>query len=314
MKKFTLLAAIATVAATASAQYTCETPYADQSVVSGSVQVFDILQGNDVIFDGLQKAGQKTNDWRLNNDTRNLWFWEETLTGGDGNYPGVGYDDLVTEGYPSATVTDKGWSGAGFSMSAGAGINNTHWTDNTKFHIAFRTETTGPASVAIIIADGNPDGGNFGPAKVALGAAFNDNGSVFPTIGPRLNSEWQAIDISFGDLKKLYPAFNPWLTTDWTGNLVSFLGGGVQGENICLDAIYFHTPQGDDSGVKSVAEEAGFVISSNTVNVSNGQGIELYDLSGRLVKSTANSTMGIEGLGRGAFIVKSGNSVVKIMK
>lgn len=312
MKKFTLFAAAAVCALGASAQYTTATPYADQSVVAGETQTFDVILGAEDVLTGLTGAGQKVNDWRVNDVDRFLYVWDNTFTGGDGSYPGVGYSDMQFDGYSSLNVGTVGWSGAGFFCSADSKTSTMHWNENTKFHVAVRTTATAPESVAIIIADGDPAGSS--PAKVALGESFNDSGAIYPTIGPKLSDEWQGIDISFADLKRFYPSF-AWVNVEaWSGNIVSILGGGVTGQNISLDCMYFHTPTGAEGAVGSVEGDAQFVVTRNTVNVSNGNGIELYDLSGRLIRSAAGTTLGISDLGNGIFVVKSGNSVAKIMK
>lgn len=311
MKKFTLIAAMAALAASASAQYTTAEPYADQSVVAGETQTFDVILGAEDVLTGLQNAGQKVNDWRVDDTTRFLYVWDGTFVGGDGSYPGVGYNDMQFDGYSSLNVSNVGWSGAGFFVSEEAKANTMHWNENTKFHIATRTSTTAPASVALIISDCDLGGG---PAKVALGDSFNDGGAIYPTIGPKLSDEWVGIDISFTDLKKFYPTFQ-WVNAEaWKGNIVSILGGGVEGQNISMDCMYFHTPAGIEGGIGTAEGDAQFVITSNTVNVAGANGIELYDLSGRLIKSVNGSTLGISDLRNGAFIVKSGNSVKKIMK
>ena len=315
MKKITLFAAFAALAMSASAQYTCAEPWADQSVVAGQVQTFDVILGAEDVLTGLQNAGQKVNDWRVNDVDRFLYVWDETFTGGDGSYPGVGYNDFQYDGYSSLNVGTVGWSGAGFFMAEASGTNTMHWNENTKFHVAYRTAAVGPNSVAFVINDAESKiFASASPAKVAVGESFNDGGAIYPTVGPAFNDEWQAIDISFADLKKFYPTY-VWINSEnWTGNIVSILGGGVTGQNISLDCMYFHTPTGGEGAVGTVADDANFVITKNTVNVNNGNGIELYDLSGRLIKSSNSSVLGISDLGNGVFVVKSGNSVKKIMK
>lgn len=310
MKKITLFAAFAALAVSASAQYTTATPYADQSVVAGETQIFDVILGAEDVLTGLKGAGQTVNDWRVNDTDRFLYVWDGTFVGGDGSYPGVGYNDMQFDGYSSLDVSTVGWSGAGFFISETAGCSTKHWSDATKFHVAYRTAAVGPASVAVIIGDGDPAGSS--PAKVALGTSFNDGGAIYPAVGPALNDEWQAIDISFADLKKIYPTFAFVGVDAWQGNIVSLLGGGVTGQNISVDCMYFHSPAGE-SGVAAVADNAQLVITANTVNVEGAEGIYVYDLAGRLVKSAQGTTLGISDL-NGALIVKSGNAVKKIMK
>lgn len=307
MKKFTLFAAGAALALSANAQYTTATPYADQSVVAGQVQIFDIVLGAQSVFDGLEAAGQKTNNLLPNGETNNLWVWEETFVGGDGSYPGVGYNDFQFDGYTSLNVANVGWSGAGFDIQSD--FDNTHWTDETKFHVAFRTAGTAPASVAFILA--NSDGST--PGNFAIGAPFDDNGTIYAPICDAITDEWQAVDISFADIKKLQPSFNYIKSKEWHGNIVAFLAGGTEGRNISLDCAYFHTPS-DDSAVGTVADDVKFVVTANTVNVANAQNIKIYDLSGKLIKSVEGTTAGISELASGIYVAKAGNAVKKIMK
>lgn len=312
MKKFSLIAAAAVCALCANAQYTTATPYVDQSVKDGEVATFDLILAAEDVITGLQGAGQAINDWRVDDTTRFLYVWDNTFTGGDGSFPGVGYNNFQFDGYSSLNVGTVGWSGAGFFISPDPGVNTEHWNDNTMFHVAVRTASTAPSSVAFIIADGDNEGSS--PAKVALGESFNDGGNIYPTIGPKLSDEWVGTAISFADLKKFYPSFNYVNAAAWTGNIISILGGGVEGQNISLDAMYFYTPGASEGAVESVAADAQFVITRNTVNVANGNGIELYDLSGRLIKSAQGTTLGISEIGNGIYVAKSGNKAVKIAR
>lgn len=312
MKKFSLFAAAAVCALGASAQYTTATPYVNQSVTPGQTATFDLILAAEAVVTGLENADQKVNDWRVDDTNRFLYVWDGTFVGGDGSFPGVGYNDFQFDGYSSLNVGNVGWSGAGFFVDENAGVNTQHWNDNTMFHVAVRTATTAPSSVAFVIADGDNEGSS--PAKVALGDSFNDGGAIYPTIGPKLTDEWVGTAISFADLKKFYPSFNYVNAAAWKGNIVSILGGGVEGQNISLDAMYFYTPGNAEGAVDAVEADAQFVITRNTVNVANGNGIEIYDLSGRLIKSAEGTTLGISELGSGVYVAKSGNKAVKIAR
>lgn len=244
MKKLLLLAAAAAVSTGAfAADYTVASPYADASVTEGKTCIFDIVLANDGVIEGLQKAGQKVNDWRVNDATNFFYIWDNTYSGVPTTYPGIGYSDLVPgESYVDLAVGSVGWSGAGYNV---ASVNTKHWTSETRVHIAARTDATSPASVAFVIADGT----GSSPAKVALGSNFIDGASTYPSVGPQITDEWVAIDMSFADLQKEYPTF-VWDNVDaWNGNIVSILGGGVTGQTFCLDAIYFYTPENEDPGV-----------------------------------------------------------------
>ena len=121
------------------------------------------------------------------------------------------------------------------------------------------------------------------------------------------------VDISFSDLKKLFPTFDWKAIPAWSGNIMSFLGGGVTGQAFAFDAIYFYQP-GDGSGIGKInSDNTEWVVTANTVNVAGANGIELYNLSGQLVKKTAGTTLGLSNLAKGVYVAKSGNQAKKIV-
>lgn len=306
MKKFTFAAAAAALALGANAQNMASTPYANASVKEGVTATFDIISAADEVLTGLQGAGQTVNDWRVNEENRFLYVWDNTLVGGDASYPGVGYSDMQFDGYVCFEVGSIGWSGAGFNLQAPANCSTMHWNDNTRYHLAYRSGGTAPASIGLIIND--QDGVNT-PAKVSLGEAFNDNGVIFPAVGEKANDEWQALDISFADLKKTFPAFGYSKTAAWAGNIMSFLAGGIPGQTFSFDCIYFYTPSAG-AGIADVADDSNLILGNETIN-ANGA-IEVYDLQGRLVRS-GNGVVGLDGLD-GVYVARSGKSVVKVIR
>lgn len=307
MKKFTLVAAASIVAIAAQAQYTCDP---STSVVSAQKpKTVEYITLSDAAIAELKTAGAAVTYVGPDaNEGRNLWYWEETVIPADETYPRV---DMEEGGYISVEVTNKGWSGAGLAVDA-PGLDLTMFNDNTHFHLAYMTPTdNGPASIALIIVD-NTSGGSL-PAKVALGSAFDDGGAIYPTIAPKVNDDWQGIDITFADLKKFYPTFAPNGLNGWTGNLLSFLGGGVAGTTFAFDAVYFYNM--DDAGVEKVMAEEGmdFVVTDKTINVNGAAGINLYNVNGQLVKATAGCTLGLNNLERGIYVAQCGNKVRKIV-
>lgn len=219
-------------------------PFVNQSVTPGKTATFDVLLASEEVLTALEGANQKVNNWLVNDENRNLYIWDGTFTSNFTTYPGVGYNDYRYDEYVSLNVAGyQGWSGAGFHILS-PGLNTMHWTDETRLHIAYRTDGNAPASVAFIIADA--DGGMGSPARIAVGENFNDNGNIYPSVGSGLTNEWKAIDISLADIKKFDPGFSYVNTTSWEGNILSFLAGGVEGTNISLDAIYFYTPEADE--------------------------------------------------------------------
>ena len=286
MQKITLIAVAALTAASASAQYTCD-PTVETVLAKGKVsQVMPIALDEGAVAK-FEAQGANVTSAAPNDADNNLWVWQNagvnTMDAGDASYPGVG-DQM--DGYVSFIVGTQGWSGAGYNV-AGNGVNTEWWNADTRFHLAYMSPGTAPASIAVIVADGADMGSQ--PAKVALGDAFNDNGAVFPAVGPKANDDWQGIDI------------------------MSFLGGGIAGQAFAFDAIYYYQ-LGDGSGINGIsADEAEWVVTANTVNVAGANGIELYNLGGQLVKKTAGTTLGLSNLAKGVYVAKSGNQAKKIV-
>ncbi len=316
MKKFTLVAMSAMMAVAANAQYNVDP--STELVVKGGVKTVDYITLSDGAIADLEKAGAKVNYVGPAAELgRNLWYWGgatgNTFNPGDDSFPRV---DMEEGGYVSVVVSNQGWSGAGFAVDYNEadpnvqGIDLSHFNDDTRFHLSYMTPTgNGPASIALILLDKSEIGSI--PAKVVLGTAFDDNGAIFPTIGNAINDDWQGIDISFADLKKIYPTFKPACVDHWNGNLLSFLGGGIEGQTIAFDAIYFYS--NTMAGVESVEADVDFVVTANTINVNGANGIALYNLGGQLVKATDGSVLGISSLAKGVYVAKAGNKVQKIV-
>lgn len=311
MKKFTLIAAAVMTAVAAQAQYTVNP--STEEVIKGGVSTVDYIVLSDGAIADFQKAGAKMNYVGPSpEEGRNLWYWESgtgnfTFAPGDESYPRV---DMEEGGYISVAVTSFGWSGAGLNVAADNGIDVSNLDENSMFHIAYMTPTNnGPASIAVILFDGT----GSAPAKFAIGDAFNDNGTIFPSVGPKINDDWQGVEISLGNLKKLWPTFDLQNKSKWDGNLFSWLGGGVQGQTMAFDAVYFYN-RASEAGIDAVEGEAvDFVVTANTVNVMGANGIRLYNLAGQLVKATEGSTLGIDNLAKGVYVAQAAGKTSKIV-
>ena len=311
MKKITLLAAAAMVASAASAQYNCN-PETSMVLEKGKVSTVWPMFLDASSIDSFSKQGATVISCQPNEETINWYVWDGTFIGGDSSYPGVG---MHFDGYTSLNVSNVGWSGAGLNIAASAAVSTEAWNDDTRLHIGYMSNGNAPASVAFVIANGDekPAGKNIGPANIAVGAAFNDNGNIMPAVGAASGSDWQGIDLSFSDLKKLCPSFNYLPSKVWAGNLLAVLAGGVQGQNISLDACYLYN-LGNGSGVEGVeAENLAWQVSSEVINLLGGNGIELYDMSGKLVKATEGAALGTNGPAAGVYVARSGNSSCKVI-
>lgn len=307
MKKFTLIAAGTLVAMAAQAQYTCD-PSTETIINAGAKTVDYIVLSDDAIND-LKNAGATLNYCGPSPDEgRNLWYWNG-FNPGDESFPRV---DMAEGGYVSVEIAAGAtWSGAGFAVAA-PGLNLSHFNDNTRFHLAYMSPSgNGPASIALIVLDKAENQSN--PAKIALGTAYNDNGAIYPAVGPAINDDWQGIDISFADLKKLYPSFSPAHLDGWEGNILSWLAGSVAGQTLAFDAVYFYTTETTGIEAVDVVSDIDFVVTGNTVNVNGAYGMVLYNLTGKAVKSTDGTVLGVNDLTPGVYVVKAGNKARKIV-
>lgn len=307
MKKLTLLAAMAVAGiSVANAQYVV-----DPSLSKTNGAKYDAILLDQASIDGLTNSGKVVQDLRPDDTTKFLYVWDGTFVAGDGSYPGV---DMQMDGYTSLDVASVGWSGASFCMvSTPAKLS--HISDDTHLHIGFRS-TNKPTSVAFIVFDGydyGVDANKWSPAKFSVGStAFNDNGTVFPLVGNfDAGGDWAAVDITLGQLKKLWPAFS-YKQADFGGNILAFLAGGVTGTNICLDAVYFYSPEGGAVDTLG-ANNTEIVVTSRTISAPQAKGISLYNTTGQLVKEVKTSIMGIEGLASGVYVVRAGNAVKKVV-
>ena len=238
---------------------------------------------------------------------RPLYYWAG-IGAGDESMPRVDFDE---GGYISQKVLgNSSWSGAGIAVREP--LDLTMITNDTRFHMAYMTPTeNAPESVCFILLD-KPEIGST-PGKFAIGANYNDNGVIIPTMGA-ITADWQGLDFSIGDLKKLWPAFNPNHLDAWEGNLLSWLAGNTANTTFAIDAVYFYNvSENGGSGVAMTeGENLSLTVTDRTVNVLGGQGIVLCDMAGRVVKSTEGSALGLDGLQGGVYVARSGNKSVKV--
>ena len=308
MKNLTLLAAMAVCGVgIANAQYVGDPALSNTTSVGN---LYDVVLLNEAGIESLKSAGKTVQDLRVDETNRFLYVWDNTFNAGDGSYPGV---DMQMDGYTSLDVSTIGWSGAGFNI-LNAEANLKHFSDATHFHCGLRT-TNGLKNAALIIGDGYVWGDNndkWSPAKISVGSeAFVDNGTAYPLVGNfDADGEWVAVDITLGQLKKLFPSFN-YKAGGFGGNILSFLAGGTAGKNISLDAIYFYTP--GEGAVEGIVADADIIVTARTINAAGAEEIALYNLAGQLVKKVNSSVMGIENVAAGAYIVKAGNAVKKVV-
>lgn len=307
MKKVTLFAAMAALALGANAQYVTEDAGIEPVIESGA-NIFYAFVLDGGTMEQLNKGGNKVYEYLVNDVDRFFYIWDNTFSAGDGSAPGVDYQ---MDGYTHVVVGSIGWSGAGYNQNKGtAGMDFSGLTDETHLHLAYMAPSNPIKSLGMTLLD--EDSFNK-PAHFAIGNAYVDNGETWPSIAPVATNEWQAVDITFGDLKLIYPKFEYQTSKAWTGNYLAFLGGGVTGQEIALDAFYFYQT-GEVGGISNI-EMGNFdiVVTGKTINASGADSITLYDLTGKEVKRANSSVLGLNGIGTGLYLVKAGNSVAKVL-
>lgn len=320
MKNLTLLAAMAVCGiSAANAQYMVD-PSLDNTIDNGNT--FDVLMLDVASVERLRDAGKTVNEYAIDDVTRHFYIWDATFVAGTPVGPGV---DMQMDGYSCITVTNVGWSGAGFAIDDTAPINLRHFTDDTRFHIALKSSNPA-SSICLTIGEGHIVSGAEGtaddvawtPAHISVGTTeFNDNGALYPLVGDidREGGDWLAVDVSLADLKRLCPDFS-YAAGDFYGNIFSVLGGAVTGTEICIDACYFYTNvTGAVEGIEADENDINVVVTDNTINVlgNENNGFELYSVSGQLVRTSDTSVMGVEGLASGIYVVKAGNVAKKVV-
>lgn len=263
MKKFTLVAAAAAVVLGANAGEYNVDPTAKTVIDGGEVaHVYPILL-DPASTDAFVAAGAEITS--LASDDVNIfvdvWAAGETLAGGANTLPGVG-DHF--EGYLSFdVVAPEGWAGGGYRIANA--IDLSKFNADTRFHCAYATCGTAPASLLVTILDNG---------KFVLGPAVDDNGTVVASAGDAITDDWQAIDISLGDLKKLFPAFDYSDLSAFKGYEFSFAPSpAVPGNNFCFDSVYFYNRTEATEGVADIvaaeAEAAPVYYNLQGVRVAN---------------------------------------------
>lgn len=219
-------------------------------------------------------------------------------------------------GFLDFSVTSSTWSGAAWCMrdnSTGTApktfaIDLTKITDDYHFHMAVRSSYAKAHSVQVA---GSQSGTTVNFAKFNIGIGLQD--TTLPNITPNFKADgttWNILDISVKDLR----------TYGWTnrstipsGNYFVLLSGAPTNE-LAVDAVFFYLPAGLN-GINDVkADKLNVLVTNRTVEVKNATApINVFSVTGSLVKTSKEPVFGVEELAKGAYIIKSGNAVAKVM-
>jgi len=245
-----------------------------------------------------------------------LWAGSGYVAGaatGKGSFGQIG-------GFLDFSITAGTWSGAGWCMRANAAatatapavttsypVDFTQITDDYHFHAAFRSIYTKPSYVQVF---GSASGATVTKATFNVGVGQQD--LTAPNITPAWvanGTTWNVIDIPVSQLR-LYG----WTNRSNIPNGNYFVvGSGPATNEIAIDAVFFYKPA--ISGVNDVkANTLSILLKNRIVEVQNATApIEVYSVTGSLVKKSVQPVFSVEELAKGAYIIRSGSSVGKVI-
>lgn len=239
-----------------------------------------------------------------------LYIWDNTYVAnaatGKGSLGQIG-------GFLDFSVGTIGWSGLGFCMRENTvavpvptsfPVDYTALTDQYRFHMAVKTTAAKASQIQVM-------GSKTGIAKFSVGTGMVENApNITPSILPTFKSDgtWNVIDMSVAQLRT-YGFTN---RDTFTGNYFVLLSGAAP-NNIGIDAVYFYLPGG--TGVNDLkANKLEIMVTNKIVEVINATApIEVYSVTGALVKKSIEPIFGVEELAKGAYVIKSGNAVGKVI-
>lgn len=304
MKKITLTLAMVALATLGGSNLCAQ--------INGSAEKFDFTKATNyylIYLDGETAAvnipaNKIKKDYRTDDVTHFLYIWDDTYTANTAVGPNS--NDVAGE-YLDFSVASVGWSGFGFAgLAPGkdmSGVDNTYY-----LHFAMKAaDASAHASHQVIISEDAP-GANYA-GKIVIGSKpFIDAGVTFDPIGDfTRDGEWYNFDIPLKSIQGCSFANK----TEMVGNVFSMISGGVAGTNICLDAVFFYQKSGGSAIESTEVDVNQIVVSNGMITVNDNNDIKLFDISGKLVKSSVES-MNISDLNGGIYVVKSGDAVKKI--
>lgn len=241
MKKFTLVAAFAAMAISASAQSLVSDESTSLTTIQNAKDVILVSVSEQVGTYFNSQPGLVKADWSLDDVTRHLYIWEGTYEGGTS----TGMNSCgVAESWVSLVVTSVGWSGMGFCYDD---QDLTVLDDDYIFHFAIKSSDNATHCLGI------------GEAKMALGeSAFIDGANTYPVLEnfPR-DGKWYNYNVPVKTIKN-YIIGDKWFKVDdlthFNTNFLWFLSGGVAGTTLDLDQVYLYKTEASD-GIQNVKAE-----------------------------------------------------------
>jgi hypothetical protein len=183
-------------------------------------------------------------------------------------------------------VGSKGWSGLGYFITPGTGVDLSGITSEYTLHFAVKSSSNDDYHYTVY-------DGNGKAAHLNLGTQVADG--INPIGNFTRDGNWYAIDVPVSYLVKQGLDFST-ATNFNVGNIFTVTGPTTAGALIDYDAVFFYGPAKKSTGINAV-EVTG---NANAHTATYG----IYDMTGRKVQSMT---------GRGLYIVKSAEGTKKIL-
>lgn len=180
-----------------------------------------------------QIADKIVADFRPNDDTKNLWVWENTYAAGETSGKNF-YGEA--EGWVSLTVTSVGWSGFAYNCADLAELNKLAaiMDDPEAYTLHLGMKSTDTKSHLLFL------NGTSGAGKACIGAtAFEDSGVSYQPIADfTRDGSWGEIEIN---MKTLIDQGLVYGSNNTAGvNVLGFLSGSVTGTMLQFDAVFIY--------------------------------------------------------------------------
>ncbi len=186
---------------------------------------------------GANLTENQIRDCGPNDATRNVYPWENTLTGGDA----VGDNSFgVPGGYSSWTVGNVGWNGLGYSVVPAADATNQWDLDpldltgiTTEYTLHFAVKSTSQDLFEFVLNDGTRD------AQIVLGqGAFDGHEAVADF---ERDGKWHNIEVPIQYLNSKFGT-NFKRASNYSGNFFVVRSSGGEGHTIDYDAVFIYGP------------------------------------------------------------------------
>jgi hypothetical protein len=298
-------------------------------------QIFDLDAATDFYLIWLDEGTEAyyeltpriVKDYRPNGDyvqnvgERFIDIWSNTFTFGE--TPGKGSLDQIGNYLNAVSTGAAGWAGGGFQLVQLAGttlsydIDFTGITDDFRFHIAVKSsyEKTNRINLS--------GGGKFDTDGVTLVADDDKRaqflvgkgntiygGDTHENLTPDFKTnEWTIVDIPVSRLKEL--GWNN--RSPFRGYYFSFELGATAND-LAFDAAFYYRPIASGILNPKTDNKLNVFVTNQIVEVLNATApIEVYNLAGIQVKTSKNPVFGVDELNKGAYIIKSGSAVAKVI-